>query len=535
MPTTAWQRDTWTVAAVAALAGATGCGGPSTEETSARGGDTATLAGRLPDRHVSVAAPGDGSRGPARDWTGIRARDTLVVAAASNSTTYFVYKGEPLGYEYELLKEFAADHGLALRLHVAQHRDSLLAMLADGRADVAAARLIPAPADSGRIAFTHALYRTEPVLVQQKATAAVAAARLPDPADTMLKRGPAERAPRPVSTATLRARLVQHPAELAGRRVTLPRRSPFGQTLLELADSITGDIAVVEIDASPETVMREVAKGNVAYTVAEADLAKLQGSQYANLVIRPVMGEPKKVAWALRRDAPMLRDTLDAWIASAKTGARFPALYRKYYIDARAYGTRSASRYLTSQTGTLCAYDTLLKTFAPRLGWDWRLLGSQMYQESRFDPNARSWVGARGLMQLMPGTAKQMGVRATASPRENLEGGVRYLEWLQKYWRNRIVDEDERLRFVLASYNAGAGHVEDAQRLAEKKGDDPQKWEDVAYWLLQLSKAEHYGDPVVRYGYVRGLEPVTYVSVILDRYDHYRQFVVPAGRAKADE
>ena len=530
----AWRRLVAMLAFIAALAGATGCGTPGTDDTSAKGGDTATLAGRLPDRDVSVAAPGSAARGRWRDWDAIRARDTLVVAIASNSTTYFVYKGEPLGYEYELLKEFAAEHDLALRLQVSQHRDSLMAMLADGRADVAAGRLVPLPSDSGRFAFTRALYRTEPVLVQQKAPAAAAAARLPHPADTMLKRGPAERAPRQVAGATLRARLVQHPSELAGRRVTLPQRSPFGQTLLELADSITGDIAVVQVDASPEVVMREVAKGNVDYTVAEADLAKLQGTQFTNLLVRPVVGGPKKVAWAVPRGARRLRETLDDWIASERTTARYAGLYRKYYIDARAYGVRVASRYLTSQTGTLSPYDTLLKAFAPRLGWDWRLLGSQMYQESRFDPNARSWVGARGLMQLMPGTAKQFRVRAIADPRANVEGGVRYLEWLQKYWRNRIVDEEERLRFVLASYNAGAGHVEDAQRLAEKKGDDPQKWDDVAYWLLQLSKAEHYGDPVVRYGYVRGLEPVTYVSVILERWAHYRQFVLPGGRTAED-
>ena len=95
-----------------------------------------------------------------------------------------------------------------------------------------------------------------------------------------------------------------------------------------------------------------------------------------------------------------------------------------------------------------------------------------------------------------------------------------------------VADSTERLKFVLASYNAGAGHVEDAQRLAAKHGDDPKKWDSVAYWLLQLSQAEGYTDPVVKFGFCRGLEPVTYVSVILDRFEHYRQFVVTrtAGR-----
>ena len=513
---------------IATLVGGAKCSGArSVADTEAKGADTATLAGRVPDRGVSTT---DAERAPhsaGRDWAGIRARDTLVVAAASNSTPYFIFKGEPLGYEYELLKEFAADHGLALRLVVAQQRDTLMAMLADGRADLVAARLTPLAEDSGRVAFTHALYRAEPVLVQQKAPASVAAARLPAPVDTVLRAGPAERAPKPTSPTTIRARLVQRPAELAGKKVTLPAKSPFGETLLELSDTISGDISVIEVEASSEAVIREVAKGNVAYTVAEDDLARLQGAYFRNLLVRPVVGEPKKVAWAVRRDARTLRDTIDAWIDGEKTGALLQRLYRKYYIDARAYETRVASRYLTTQTGTLSPYDSLFKTYAPQLGWDWRLLGSQAYQESRFNPGARSWVGARGLMQLMPGTARQFRVRAITDPRQNVAGGVAYLQWLQKYWKERVPDSDQRLRFVLASYNAGAGHVEDAQRLAEKKGDDPRKWADVSYWLLQLSKAEFYDDPVVKYGYVRGLEPVTYVSLILDRFAHYRQFVVP--------
>ena len=148
-----------------------------------------------------------------------------------------------------------------------------------------------------------------------------------------------------------------------------------------------------------------------------------------------------------------------------------------------------------------------------------------MYQESRFKPTARSWAGAVGLLQLMPGTARQFGVRAPTNPEDNVRGAVRFLQALEKHWRANVPDSTERLKFVLASFNAGTGHVEDAQRLAEKHGDDPLKWAQVSYWLLQLSKTEYYDDPVVKYGFCRGMEPVAYVAVILDRFDHYRQFV----------
>ena len=134
-----------------------------------------------------------------------------------------------------------------------------------------------------------------------------------------------------------------------------------------------------------------------------------------------------------------------------------------------------------------------------------------------------------GLLQLMPATARDLGVADPYDPEENVDGAVRYLLWLEEtYWEEEILDPQERLKFVLASYNAGAGHIMDAQRLAEKYGDDPRVWEDVAFWLLRLSEAEWYQDPIVRHGYCRGLEPVEYVARILARFDHYRQFVPAA-------
>jgi membrane-bound lytic murein transglycosylase F len=130
----------------------------------------------------------------------------------------------------------------------------------------------------------------------------------------------------------------------------------------------------------------------------------------------------------------------------------------------------------------------------------------------------------------MPSTARGFGCGNRLRPEENVRAGVRFLAWLEGYWKGRIPDENERLKFVLASYNAGPGHVDDACRLAQKHGDDAQVWDDVAYWMLQLSQRKFYEDPVVRYGFCRGVEPVTYVDVILERYDHYRQFVSARAR-----
>jgi membrane-bound lytic murein transglycosylase F len=456
------------------------------------------------------------------DLDDIKKRDTLIVLAPYNSTTYFLYRGEAMGYEYDLLKDFAKDAGVEIRVVLVQDRDSMFNLLRAGKGDIAAARLIPLPQDSGRVAYTRELYRSEPVVVQQKQSVSKAIASLPEPVDTLLKPGPAERSP----AYTARVRLISRPADLIAKRVDLPKQSPYLQTLMELEDSVTGDIQVVELDASDDKLIREVAKGNVQYTVAEGNVAELQQSYYKNLHVRPVIGAAKKVAWAVRPNAPVLLEELNRWIADEKTGALFNRLYKKYFTDRRAYEERLQSRYLTSETGTLSPYDRLLKRHAGELGWDWRLLGSQMYQESKFKPNARSWAGATGLLQLMPATGRQFGVRNPNDPEQNVQGAVKFLQWLTRYWTPRIPDPQERLKFILASYNTGAGHVEDAQRLAEANKDDPKKWSDVSYWLLQKSKREVYTKPMVKYGFSRGIEPVTYVAIILDRFDHYKQFVV---------
>lgn len=475
---------------------------------------------------VSVAA--DSQTGPARDWSAITASDTLRVIAPFNSTTYFIYRGEPMGYEYELVKAFAAAHHLIVKMSVVEDRDSLFNMLRSGRADVAIARLVPMPQDSGKVSFTIPLYHTDPVLVQRKAPPATAAAKLPHPADTVLRPGPAERGA-PVGSAkslTIRARLVRQPSDLAGQKVTLPDQSPYRQTLVELSDT-TGDIDVVEVDSSSEALIRAVAQGNENYTVTEDNLAKLQGSYFRNLLIHPVVGASKPVAWAVGRRATMLRDTLNAWLGDQRNHGVLDRLYNKYFVDQHGYVTRVASRYLTSRTGTLSPYDSLLKSAAAQLGWDWRLLGSQAYQESEFKASARSWAGALGLLQVMPATARQFGVRNPLNPAQNVTAATKYLKWLEAHWAKAVSDPAERLKFVLASYNAGAGHIEDAQRLTSANGGDPKKWADVSYWVLQLSKAEAYTQPEVKFGFCRGLEPVMYVTAILDRFQHYKQFVTP--------
>ncbi|MFY9557322.1 MAG: transporter substrate-binding domain-containing protein, partial [Blastocatellia bacterium] len=208
-----------------------------------------------------------------RDLAVIKQRGKLVVLAPYNSTTFFIYRGEPMGYEYELLKSFAQEHGLELEMQVVSNQRSLYQRLNRGEGDIAAARLIPKQEDRQRISFTNALYHTEPALVQQKTPLDKAA--LPEQVKREITSEPTD-----VKTdeVEVEARLITRPSQLAGETVTLPKGSAYRKTLIELSDEISGDIHVVEIGGKTddEALVNKVARGDLEYTVVQDNLGQLK-------------------------------------------------------------------------------------------------------------------------------------------------------------------------------------------------------------------------------------------------------------------
>jgi len=467
----------------------------------------------------------------ARDLDAIRTAGTLDVLFTFNSTGYFLYRGETMGYEYELLSLFARDAKLRLKPIVVRDSRELYDRLDRGEGDLVAAQLAAAAGASSAaspaapVAYTDPLYETAPVVVQRSLNGA---ATTPSVAKA-LAREDKETTP---SNIEVRARLISTPAELAGQRLHMPRTSPYRQRLIELNNELTRDIDVVEVDESSDRLIQRLSEGEIAFTVAAENVAALKTGEYANLIIKPAIGPPQPVVWAVRRNAPQLLAALNQWLAAKRKAGLLAMLYRKYFLDRRGDNTRWLSPYLAAETGTLSAYDDLFREYAKIPGWDWRLVGAQAFQESRFNPRARSWAGAVGLMQIMPATARQLHVNPSDTPRA-VEAACRYLWQFDEYWKQSIVDEHERVKFILASYNVGQGHVQDAVRLAKKNGDDATVWQNVAYWLIRKSKRSVYNDPVVKHGYARGTEPVAYVDQILARFDNYKEFVKEAPPAPA--
>lgn len=174
--------------------------------------------------------------------------------------------------------------------------------------------------------------------------------------------------------------------------------------------------------------------------------------------------------------------------------------------------------------GIISAYDDLFRRYSNTAGWDWRLLAAQCYQESGFDPQAVSSMGVQGLMQLMPFTADALDVPADKrfDPELNISAAARYIRKVSQSFSD-IKDADERIRFTLAAYNGGVGHIQDAQTLTRKAGKNHQYWQEVAPYILHLSEPQYYRDPDVRHGYMRGSETEAYVRLIMERWNQYRQ------------
>jgi membrane-bound lytic murein transglycosylase F len=318
---------------------------------------------------------------------------------------------------------------------------------------------------------------------------------------------------------------IQHLDELEGKEIFVPKGSSFYGRLASLADEIGGEIYAKETaqNVTVEELIAKVAKGEIDYTIAHEHVAKINKAYFNNIHIKNAVSLEQRLAWAVRDSSPKLLSTINEWLEKFKKTVDYRVIYLKYYGNTSLYKSRMNSDFFTSKSGTISPYDDLIKEYATEIGWDWRLLTSLIYQESGFDPNSSSWAGAQGLMQLMPETASEYGLDSTANPKDNIDAGVEYLQWLNEQFEEKVADSTERIKFVLAAYNAGLGHIFDAMRLAEKYKLNPKLWKgNVAEMVLKKSNPEFYRDEVVHYGYCRGTETYKYVNEVYSRFEHYK-------------
>jgi membrane-bound lytic murein transglycosylase F len=433
----------------------------------------------------------------------IRQRGRLIAVTDFNSTNYFVYKGEPMGFHYELLNEFTDNLGVDLEIITENQLDRAYDLLNSGKADLIAIGLTINTSRKREILFTDPIIQTRQVLVQRK-----------------------PRNWRSLTADALERKLIRNQLDLAHKTIFVQENASHFERLTSLANEIGDTINIIDVPYESEELIRSVANGEIEYTVCDENIAIVNSTYYPDIDISTPVSFPQNIAWGLRKqDSGKLLNELNRWINEFKGTRQYTLLYAKYFKNSRS-NLIVKSDYYSLSTGKISRWDDMIKKASNDINWDWRLLASLIYQESGFDPHAESWAGAYGLMQVMPLTAKKLGIDITASPANNIKAGTMYINWLQTMFETRIPEEKERMKFVLASYNAGPGHILDAMKLAGKNGKDPQKWDDnVAVWLLKKSNPVYYKDAEVKSGYFKGTESVNFVSEVLERYEHYRNIV----------
>ena len=418
----------------------------------------------------------------------------LNVLTLAGSMSYFIYKGKPRGYEYELLSNFAESQQLKLNIKIAENEAKLAQMLENDEGDLIAYNLPLTNEGKENLIYCGQEVINPQVLVQRS-----------------------NGKEKPLIDVT----------ELIGKEVWVIHDTKYYKRLKNLNDELGGGINIQTIDkdtVSVEDLIEMVSKGKISYTVSDEDLAKLNKTYFHNLNISLQVSHPQRSAWAVRKNSPLLAEAIDKWFEENENTPRYQRIIKRYFEMSKMPGDEPAPIIGPHQ---ISPFDHWFKLYASQIQWDWRLLASIAYQESKFYTDRVSWAGATGLMGLMPETAEAFGL--PANQLEDPEGSIRAASGLIKRLNrsfSAIEDPNERIKFILAAYNAGSGHIYDAQALAKKYEKNPHIWTDnVEEYLKLKSLPEYYNDPVCKQGYCRSTETVNYVRNVMERWAYYQEKV----------
>ncbi len=422
------------------------------------------------------------------DKEGIISRGSLRVAVDNNSSSFYIYRGRRMGYEYELLLDLGKELGVEIEFVVASGFDEAFGKLEEGRVDLIAMNVQQNEERESFVTFTESLGTMSTVLVgREKLTS----------------------------------------WDSLGSDTVYVRKGAVYKSQLELLkDSLHLDFSILEVQDHEEILLDRVYDQEVRWTVAEKNVAQTNATYYDELQLGLEVSKEEPVTWAMRSSSPELLQAVNNWLVEKKE-VFIPRTHARYFLDSKNQYARSTSTFSSLGGDRISVYDEIIQENAQTLGWDWRLLAALVYKESRFDTTALSYAGAQGLLQLMPVTVERFGVTNPNDPEESLKGGVKYLQYLDKFWMERVPETNERIKFILASYTIGQGHVEDAWRLTLKYRKNTQSWQEVSNFLSLKSDPKYYRDAVVKSGYAKGHIAVKYVRDVLALFQSYKALVDP--------
>jgi len=431
------------------------------------------------------------------DLEGIRSRGVLRVLTRNNSSAYFVARGRERGFEFELARSFARRLGVRVAFVVPDQRSDLIEMLHAGLGDMVAAGMTRTAARAERVRFS------EPLLEADRVVAAH---------PKLVKR-------------------VESPADLAQLKIHTSFKSTTFRTAVRFGQihDVKLDVADVPSGLEMEEQLRMVAEGEYEAVIVDSNILDLARAAGVEAEAVWSIGPPLPKSWAFHPDAVELQAEADAFIGASRRNGLLNIMYVRYYLP-HALGFRTAQdvAFRADADGAISPYDELFRKAGDMVDIDWRLLAAIAYAESRFDPTVRSAWGAMGLMQVLPSTARRVGVRDPSTPWGSVRAGALYLRRLFDFFEEEGLPLRQRIRFALASYNAGLGHVIDARKLAPLIDRDPNRWFNHVEDALELKRHRKWHERS-KYGYARAGETIAYVSRVQAQYDVFVRHVPLEG------
>jgi membrane-bound lytic murein transglycosylase F len=410
----------------------------------------------------------------------IRERGSIVMITQNSGNTYFLYREQPAGFEYDLAAEFARYLKVDLEV-VTPGWLEMFDMLDHGVGDFIAAGVTVIPSREKRVDFS------DPYLTVRQEVI--------------------------VHHDNFNVRSIE---DLRGKKVHVRAGTSYQERLAELLGEGVDMELVLIPDITTDELIRQVADAEIDITVTDSNIALINRVYHPDIRIAFPISEPQSLSWAVRKGNRELLQTLNGFFTRIRTDGTLDEIYNRYHEDRNTLGRFDVKAFHEKVDTHLPRYQNMIKDAADRHGFDWRLIAAMIYQESHFNPRARSYTGVRGLMQVTQKTAAEMGIVNRMDPEQSIEAGVGYLASLHERFDDIDSDRD-RLLFSLASYNVGYGHVRDAQKIVREHGSDPDSWSSLLEALPLLRMPEYYRE--TRYGYARGTEPVRYVGNIMAYYD----------------
>lgn len=429
-------------------------------------------------------------------------RGSIRLITRYNSQSYFLQDGRERGFEYELISAFAAVHGLRVDVVIPKEGEHPIELLNRGEGDVIAANYAVTPERERWIGYSEPYnVVSEHIVIHPDLSASIRGTR-----------------------------------DLDGLTVYVRRNSSYYATLRALQErGVDVRIETVPEATDTETLLAMVSSGEITATVADDNLIATAAIYLPYLHTGPRLTDIRPVAWGIRRNAPLLKAAMDEFISThfrvrgedgdMRRSELLNVLKSRYYENPRAVLHNRWQVRKKTYSGLLSPYDKLIQQIAGQAGLDWKLVVAVIAQESRFDAEAVSFKGAVGLMQVVPRFSMVESDTLLFDAETNVREGVRILKENLRYFAH--LDSLNQLRFALAAYNAGIGHVADARRLTIDLNRNPNDWDHVQDSFLRLMNRDYHRH--ARFGYVRGTETVHYVNSVLNRYRTYELLMTRAA------